>query len=259
MCLRICTGFKGVSFREAHLWEHFGRTDQIALITCLKKVKRIRCVSEGGGVPILFLWARGFFSDSRSFFSRIRVVPARKRKILRGGPSRGPTRGATRGVEVRLRLLCASPSNFLQRFRVAMRPMPAEVRCEILLVTLDLEIWRGHPSYPAQDLSDYFLPWKMLWVFHSWQRSFQSWERPALLNGPEPPGIKSHSKETPKEGFGEFRESSSKVTPKVGFPVWRSTGNVLSGLLLSYFPGIPKTFFRGFFRVRFNSRGFRAV
>ena len=38
MCFRICTGFKGVSFREAHLWEHIGRTDQIALITCLKKL-----------------------------------------------------------------------------------------------------------------------------------------------------------------------------------------------------------------------------
>ena len=33
-----CTGFKGVSFRETHLWEHFGRTDQIALVTCLKKL-----------------------------------------------------------------------------------------------------------------------------------------------------------------------------------------------------------------------------
>ena len=38
VCWRICTGFKGVSFRETHLWEHFGRTDQIALITCLKKL-----------------------------------------------------------------------------------------------------------------------------------------------------------------------------------------------------------------------------
>ena len=38
MCLRICTGFKGVSFRETHLWEHFGRTDKIALITCLKNL-----------------------------------------------------------------------------------------------------------------------------------------------------------------------------------------------------------------------------
>ena len=35
-CLRICTGLKGVSFREMHLWEHIGRTDKIALITCLK-------------------------------------------------------------------------------------------------------------------------------------------------------------------------------------------------------------------------------
>ena len=38
MCLRVFTGFKGVSFRETHLWEHFGRTDQIALIACLKKL-----------------------------------------------------------------------------------------------------------------------------------------------------------------------------------------------------------------------------
>ena len=31
VCLRLCTGgFKGVSFRETHLWEHFGRTDKIA-------------------------------------------------------------------------------------------------------------------------------------------------------------------------------------------------------------------------------------
>ena len=37
VCWRICTGFKGVSLRETHLWEHFGRRDQIALITCLKK------------------------------------------------------------------------------------------------------------------------------------------------------------------------------------------------------------------------------
>ena len=38
VCLRICTGFKEVSFRETHLREHFGRTDQIALITYLKKL-----------------------------------------------------------------------------------------------------------------------------------------------------------------------------------------------------------------------------
>ena len=38
VCLRICTGFERVSFREAHLWEHFGRTDKIALITRLKKL-----------------------------------------------------------------------------------------------------------------------------------------------------------------------------------------------------------------------------
>ena len=38
VCSRICTGFTGVSFRETHLWEHFGRTDKIALIMCLKKL-----------------------------------------------------------------------------------------------------------------------------------------------------------------------------------------------------------------------------
>ena len=38
VCLGICTGFKGVSFRETHLREHFGRTNKIALITCLKKL-----------------------------------------------------------------------------------------------------------------------------------------------------------------------------------------------------------------------------
>ena len=38
MCLRICTGFKEVCFRETHLREHFGRTDKVALITCLKKL-----------------------------------------------------------------------------------------------------------------------------------------------------------------------------------------------------------------------------
>ena len=32
----------------------------------------------------------------------------------------------------------------------------------------------------------------------------------------------------------------------------RQTRNLLSGLLLSYFPGILKTFFRGFLRVRFT-------
>ena len=36
--LRISAGFTGDSFREKHLWEHFGRTDKIALITCLKKL-----------------------------------------------------------------------------------------------------------------------------------------------------------------------------------------------------------------------------
>ena len=36
--LKICTGLKWVSFRETHRWEHFGRADRIALITCLKKL-----------------------------------------------------------------------------------------------------------------------------------------------------------------------------------------------------------------------------
>ena len=36
-CLRICTGFKEVFFRETHLWEQSSRTDKIALITCLKR------------------------------------------------------------------------------------------------------------------------------------------------------------------------------------------------------------------------------
>ena len=37
-CVRIFTYFKGVSFQETHLWEHFqiGRADKIALMTCLK-------------------------------------------------------------------------------------------------------------------------------------------------------------------------------------------------------------------------------
>ena len=50
-------------------------------------------------------------------------------------------------------------------------------------------------------------------------------ERPALLNGPESPGSKSHSQETPER-------------------------RVLG--ILGYFPKIPKTFFRSFFRVRLN-------
>ena len=36
-CLRINAGLKGDSCRETHLWEHFGRTDTIALITHLKE------------------------------------------------------------------------------------------------------------------------------------------------------------------------------------------------------------------------------
>ena len=45
-CLGTSTGFEGDSFRETHLWEHFGRTDNIALMTCLKKLKCIRRFSE---------------------------------------------------------------------------------------------------------------------------------------------------------------------------------------------------------------------
>ena len=48
MCLRICTGFKEVSFRETHLREHFGRTDQIALITCLKKLNVLGALLVNG-------------------------------------------------------------------------------------------------------------------------------------------------------------------------------------------------------------------
>ena len=35
-CWRICAGSKEDSFRETNLWEHFCRTDKIALVTCLK-------------------------------------------------------------------------------------------------------------------------------------------------------------------------------------------------------------------------------
>ena len=45
-CVGISTGFTEVSFREMHLWEHFGRTDKIALITCLKKLNVIRHFSD---------------------------------------------------------------------------------------------------------------------------------------------------------------------------------------------------------------------
>ena len=38
VCLRICTGYIGDFFRETHLWEQFGQTGKIALITCLKKI-----------------------------------------------------------------------------------------------------------------------------------------------------------------------------------------------------------------------------
>ena len=51
MCLRVCTGFKGVSFREAHL-RALWSDRQIALITS-QKVKRIRRVSEmDAGTPL---------------------------------------------------------------------------------------------------------------------------------------------------------------------------------------------------------------
>ena len=36
MCMKLSTGFKVDSVRATHLCEHFGRTDKIALITCLK-------------------------------------------------------------------------------------------------------------------------------------------------------------------------------------------------------------------------------
>ena len=67
VCLRICTGFKGVSFRETYLWEHFGRTDQIALIACLKKLnvsaaslyktreRRVRARYDAELPPIIYI------------------------------------------------------------------------------------------------------------------------------------------------------------------------------------------------------------
>ena len=69
--LGICTGFKWVSFRETHLWEHFGRTDQIAPITCLKKLnvsgaslsfeaKKGKGGTERKGRPklVVFFWSK---------------------------------------------------------------------------------------------------------------------------------------------------------------------------------------------------------
>ena len=45
-CLRISTRFRGVSLRETHLWEDFGRADKIALITCLKNLNISSAFSE---------------------------------------------------------------------------------------------------------------------------------------------------------------------------------------------------------------------
>ena len=61
MCLRIFTRFKGVSSRETHLWEHFGRADKFALITCLKKFN----------VSGTFLMWAVAFQDMLDFTNRI--------------------------------------------------------------------------------------------------------------------------------------------------------------------------------------------
>ena len=37
-CLRIGTCFREHSFRETHLWDHFGGRDKIALITCVENL-----------------------------------------------------------------------------------------------------------------------------------------------------------------------------------------------------------------------------
>ena len=71
----------------------------------------------------------------------------------------------------------------------------------------------------------------------------------ALLNGPEPPGINLTQKRPRKKVFG-IPGKQLKSNPESRFPAERHTGNVLLGILLSYFPGIPKTFFRGLFWVR---------
>ena len=46
--LRMSASFQGYSLREKHLWEHFGQTDKIALITVnvSKTFKRIRPFSD---------------------------------------------------------------------------------------------------------------------------------------------------------------------------------------------------------------------
>ena len=59
----------------------------------------------------------------------------------------------------------------------------------------------------------------------------------------------------PETRYSGFRESSSKVTPKVGFLCGGPQQTDFQGDFWATFPGIPKTLFRGFFRVRFNSRG----
>ena len=48
-CLRICTGFKGLSFREMRSSEHFGWTDKIGSHhNVSQKVNRIRRLAEMG-------------------------------------------------------------------------------------------------------------------------------------------------------------------------------------------------------------------
>ena len=61
---------------------------------------------------------------------------------------------------------------------------------------------------------------------------------------PTPTGIKSHSKETPKEGFGDSGKVAPKCNPERRFPVGLLTGNLLSGLHFGpSFPESPKTSF----------------
>ena len=57
VCLRICTGFKEVSFRETHLWEHFGQADKIALITCLKKLNVSGSFLKNGAAAATCAWS----------------------------------------------------------------------------------------------------------------------------------------------------------------------------------------------------------
>ena len=73
-------------------------------------------------------------------------------------------------------------------------------------------------------------------------------ESPALLNGPESSGIKSSSKETPDRRFLGF-QVVAQIHAESRFLVCCSTGSLLLGLVWSYFPGIPKTFFRVSFEL----------